>query len=556
MASQQAKVGGIGRVLQYPWHFAAMTSIFMIWGYLLNPDLFNLGQVLVYTLLGILTAVIVFMVFKRFIPLHNAGLLTTIYVLLFFAYGHVYEALIVTPLVFDSLPRAFIANFTEIYIGLTVIILIFISFQKRQLAAITTFLNVMTITVFFLMVGNSVSILSAAINPDSEIAGNTEVLVDVDLPNIPVSELPDIYYIVLDGYPGNSYLQSHFDIDNSQFTTQLEELGFYVAYDSVSNYTYTIPSVASTLNMDYVQDLVPADSRATDIMPYTVDNAVASSLQELGYEYITIAGGYLPYSTIADLVIDVDIEGDLVYLEADDERPEMVNDYQQYLYQTTVLRVLDSTVEDIPGNPNSWYGINRINPQIEALKQVPELSDGKPTITFFHLLKPHLPVVLDREGELFNWVDHYDDVVEYRENEHIHFEDQLVYTNTRVIEAIEAILSTSDEPPIIIIQGDHGSSLPRITSPEQTGNYPIPILNAYYFPGQEYDNLRADITPVNSFRVVLNQYFNMDYALLPEVSYFQPYSTTNVYIRRLDFQTIQEGDLEPPFEPASGSEGE
>lgn len=530
-----------------------MTSIFMVWGYLLNPDLFDLGQVLQYTVLGILTAAIVFMVFKRFIPLHNAGLLTTIYVLLFFAYGHVYEVLIVTPLVFDSLPRFFIANFTEAYIGLTIIILILMSFQKRQLAAITTFLNVMTVTVFFLMVSNSVSVLSAAINPATENSVENEVLVDLDLSDMPVSELPDIYYLVLDGYPGNGYLQSHFGIDNSQFTAQLEELGFYVAYDSVSNYTYTIASVSSSLNMDYVQDLMPAESRAIDIMPYTVDNAVGSSLQELGYEYITIAGGYLPYSTIADLIIDVDIEGELVYLNADDERPEMVNDYQQYLYRTTVLRVFESTVEDIPGNPNSWYGVERINPQIEALKEVPELSD-KPTFTFFHLLKPHFPVVLDAEGNHFNWLDYYDDVIEFRENEHIHFEDQLTYTNKRVIEAVEAILRTSDEPPIIIIQGDHASSLPRLTSMEQSGNYPIPILNAYYFPDQNYDNLRTDITPVNSFRVIFNQYFGMDYSLLPEVSYFQPYATTNTYIRKLDFEVIADGDLEPPFEAAPASE--
>lgn len=553
MANQQARVGGISRVLQYPWHFAAMTSIFMVWGYLLNPDLFDLGQVLQYTVLGILTAAIVFMVFKRFIPLHNAGLLTTIYVLLFFAYGHVYEVLIVTPLVFDSLPRFFIANFTEAYIGLTIIILILMSFQKRQLAAITTFLNVMTVTVFFLMVSNSVSVLSAAINPATENSVENEVLVDLDLSDMPASELPDIYYLVLDGYPGNGYLQSHFGIDNSQFTAQLEELGFYVAYDSVSNYTYTIASVSSSLNMDYVQDLMPAESRAIDIMPYTVDNAVGSSLQELGYEYITIAGGYLPYSTIADLIIDVDIEGELVYLNADDERPEMVNDYQQYLYRTTVLRVFESTVEDIPGNPNSWYGVERINPQIEALKEVPELSD-KPTFTFFHLLKPHFPVVLDAEGNHFNWLDYYDDVIEFRENEHIHFEDQLTYTNKRVIEAVEAILRTSDEPPIIIIQGDHASSLPRLTSMEQSGNYPIPILNAYYFPDQNYDNLRTDITPVNSFRVIFNQYFGMDYSLLPEVSYFQPYATTNTYIRKLDFEVIADGDLEPPFEAAPASE--
>ena len=76
------------------------------------------------------------------------------------------------------------------------------------------------------------------------------------LPVLPVaverSALPDIYYIVLDGYPRSDSLAHYFDFDNSSFPQALRERGFYIADASHSNYTMTFLSIASSLNMRYV----------------------------------------------------------------------------------------------------------------------------------------------------------------------------------------------------------------------------------------------------------------------------------------------------------------
>ena len=50
---------------------------------------------------------------------------------------------------------------------------------------------------------------------------------------------PDIYYIILDGYSRDDTLQDFFDYDNSQFLKALEDMGFYVARCSQSNYAQT-----------------------------------------------------------------------------------------------------------------------------------------------------------------------------------------------------------------------------------------------------------------------------------------------------------------------------
>ncbi len=70
-------------------------------------------------------------------------------------------------------------------------------------------------------------------------------------------------------------------------------------------------------------------------------------------------------------------------------------------------------------------------------------------------------------------------------------------------------LEKSTTPPIIIIQGDHGF---------WTGTN-LPILNAYYLPGDAADALYPTISPVNSFRLIFDHYFGTDLGLLEDASY-------------------------------------
>lgn len=51
----------------------------------------------------------------------------------------------------------------------------------------------------------------------------------------------------------------------------------------------------------------------------------------------------------------------------------------------------------------------------------------------------------------------------------------------------------------------------------------LSILNAYYLPGRENAYYKA-ITPVNTFRVIFNQYFGTKLSILPDRSFFSIYS--------------------------------
>jgi hypothetical protein len=46
------------------------------------------------------------------------------------------------------------------------------------------------------------------------------------------------------------------------------------------------------------------------------------------------------------------------------------------------------------------------------------------------------------------------------------------------------------------------------------------VLNAIFLPGANRDSLHPSITPVNTFRVILNEYFNARLDLLEDHTYF------------------------------------
>jgi hypothetical protein len=62
------------------------------------------------------------------------------------------------------------------------------------------------------------------------------------------------------------------------------------------------------------------------------------------------------------------------------------------------------------------------------------------------------------------------------------------------------------------------------------------ILNAYYLPNGESQFLYPAISPVNSFRIVLNAYFGLNLDLLPDETYFTSHLTGRTFTNVTDRQ--------------------
>jgi len=66
---------------------------------------------------------------------------------------------------------------------------------------------------------------------------------------------PDVYLLLLDGYPRPDTLKSTFGVDDGPFVEQLESRGFDVATNSHSDYPDTAYTLASMLNIAYLDDI-------------------------------------------------------------------------------------------------------------------------------------------------------------------------------------------------------------------------------------------------------------------------------------------------------------
>ena len=117
-------------------------------------------------------------------------------------------------------------------------------------------------------------------------------------------------------------------------------------------------------------------------------------------------------------------------------------------------------------------------------------QDG-PDFVFLHVLAPHPPFVFGPNGEKVN-PDHPYSVLDAAEflnsvrskNIKRDISTRSLSANKEVLAAVRSILQTSSDPPIIIIQGDHGPGLELDHRHLENSNLAerYPILYAYFIP--------------------------------------------------------------------------
>ena len=177
-----------------------------------------------------------------------------------------------------------------------------------------------------------------------------------------------------------------------------------------------------------------------------------------------------------------------------------------------------------------------------------------PKFTMAHVMSPHPPFLFGEDGEdvsprtkqcVLSDGDSYRYFYGGEETYIPGYRAQASYTLKRVERAIDAILANSPEPPIIILQSDHGSGLhldmehAEITDHRER----MSIINAFYLPGGKYEGVDDRITPVNAFRVVLNNEFAAALPLLPQEAYYSSWTRPYDFI---DVTAQVRGDASPP----------
>lgn len=325
----------------------------------------------------------------------------------------------------------------------------------------------------------------------------------------------DVYYIILDRYPGRETLKREFGIDNGNFYRQLSELGFYVAHESYGPYPRTVLSLDASLHMEYLDDLLTKKWGArTDnwhpSMALLQDYPVARFLKKQGYTYVHLGNWWTGTKTsrIADVVYTYD----------------PLSEFSRTLVDTTALGVLSrqlGVATDKLDRRHVDWGRTRF-----MFRKIADTRHRRePTFTFAHFTLPHDPYIFDRDGSFQTQAE------ERRKGSTRAFVDQLEYANRETIKLLRSLLSVPEaERPIVVLQSDEGPH-PHLYSHKQLEQNPygkssdaelktkLQILNAYYLPGIEDPPLYQWISPVNTFRMIFDLYFETRLGFLPDESY-------------------------------------
>ena len=429
----------------------------------------------------------------------RAALLTTVLVAGFFGYGHAWTA---ADEVLDSQWPLIVAWVLVVGIGLVVgwrIGPAHLRNATRALNAVSLFLVVLNLTTVMV----SRPVLDSGSPPED--------LTALELAPADPSDLPDVYFVILDRYAGPTALRETYGYDNEPFLTSLEERGFAVARHAHANYIKTPLSLASTLSMEPL-DVEPLKAQADDgrdrdpihrVLGQRL--AVPAALKEIGYQYVHIGNWWTPTAT------NVDADLTLVY-EGQDQ-------FGSALAQTTFLRALDDPA-GAPDDPWDWPVMRENN--LYALDRLDEVTSlPGPKYVFAHLVTTHPPYVHNADGSYTGraQVAQLGDIESYRR--------QLTYANSRMLAFVDRVLA-NDPDAIIVLQADEGPFPARYDEEEWDFEWrdatdaeleeKFGILFAMRVPDAdlEAEGFHDAITPVNTFRILFNARFGTDLPLLPD----------------------------------------
>ena len=439
---------------------------------------------------------------------HQSALLTTLFSLSFLCYGHVilsFMAFITS----NIQPIVFLCTFYAVVAALAALIVVLL--RKKNLTDVSFILDTVSLC---MLVSTALPIFQFTSVEKFDLSKRFRVPAQDAGSKPEITDKPDVYYIILDGMERSDILRKAFGVDDSQFIDYLHSKGFYVADKSHSNYAYTALSLSSSLNMDYINWLSSlvgeTNKNWNPLFEMIVSSEAIRAFKAHGYRYIHFNSSFFATGNnpLADEIKTISWISPLM-LAALQLTPIGVHTQLWHPAHDELRRQKLSS--------------------FTALEEV--VSEPGPKFVFAHIVLPHMPFLFDENGgpvngSLYSYMPEWADRQGYK--------GQVIFLQKRMIQVLENMLKKSAKPPIIIVQGDHGAGATcEFESDSPSKEFlqeRMSILNAYLLPGGGSKKLYNSITPVNSFRVLLNYYLQYDLPLLEDKVYFSPFNQPYKFI--------------------------
>ncbi len=338
-----------------------------------------------------------------------------------------------------------------------------------------------------------------------------------------------VYVIVLDEYANRAVLRDVHGFDNRPFEDSLRALGFNVPASVRSNYVHTYLSLASLLNAAHVHQIqreLPSGSTDRTLANHLVaHNRVARVLQDNGYRFIFFPSSWW-HSTLSSPIADSVVE---VYPVFSIGRALSATAFRRAIWENTLVSWF---YRDAEGDAEI------VRRTLEGISRLPK--ERGPIFSFAHVMSPHRPYVLTSSCKARSAVWHRESSL---------YIAQVQCLNRLILQTVSHLIDDSTVKPIIILQGDHGTSFLGYSSPPDVSQVSTAAarerfgaFGAYYFPENRASALGDTVSVVNVLGDVLRQYFGADLPPEPDEFYLS--------LERLPFafQKMNRGLLDTPFE--------
>ncbi|HVE94779.1 MAG TPA: sulfatase-like hydrolase/transferase [Acidimicrobiales bacterium] len=255
-----------------------------------------------------------------------------------------------------------------------------------------------------------------------------------------VTEKPNIWFFMLDGYARGDRFPIELGRDNTEFIAGLRNRGFAVNENSYSSYSHTIGSLSSMLEMDYPSTGRLPGGERTLVPVVRGENALVRTLKSSGYTYVHAEPGTWEVNrceSTADVCLPP-LRGAGVAIGEVEQSLMSLTPLRKALRKLGVKAAIDS------GYTTPTHTID----EFDAARP------KAPYFVFSHQLSPHPPWRFGPDctefdqlvGELGFWDPEFKD----------DYIGEVECLNRRMLEAMDRIVA-ADPKAIVVILSDHGT---------------------------------------------------------------------------------------------------
>lgn len=335
----------------------------------------------------------------------------------------------------------------------------------------------------------AMSLVTYAVARPATDAGDAPTLAPV--PDLPAfTERPNVYWFVLDEHANAPEVERWTGTDTSWFAEDLEARGFTTSSSSHSGYLFTHLSMSSTLAMAYAYE--PGRHYPTEY-PLAVpilqgENPVVATFEANGYRYVFAPDGSSEWADCRPMT------GTRTCIDPLEPALSLRGPHTE-LVRTTPIGSLG-----LPMVHNDFTSV------LDGVDQLRATEPDQPLFVYAHLLTPHYPYRWGPGCEpRSTWIE---GTTLSGEERAAAYGNEVECVDREAIRAFDRIIA-DDPDAVIIVQGDHGSSLSfNWTTPfdEWSGrsfSERFGALNAMRLPSACADRSIEGEPLVNTFRIVL-----------------------------------------------------